>query len=51
MNVPPGSGAALTNNDTGTVLHEVQPRVGYQSRRELSQVSIGYIYIPIGPTV
>jgi hypothetical protein len=51
MTVSPRSGAALRKNDTGTVLHEIRPGVEYQTRRELPQVSISYLYISIGPTV
>jgi hypothetical protein len=39
MTISPRSGAAVRNNDTGTVLREIRPRVEHQSRRELSQVS------------
>jgi hypothetical protein len=41
MTVSPQSGAALRKKATGTVLCEIRPGVEYQSRRELSQVSIG----------
>jgi hypothetical protein len=44
MTVSPRSGAALWNNDTGTVLHEIQPGVEHQSRRELSRVSNGPLH-------
>jgi hypothetical protein len=44
MTVSPRSGGALRNNDTRTVLHEIQPRVEHQSRRELSQVSDGHLH-------
>jgi hypothetical protein len=44
MTVSPRSGAALRNNDTGTVLHEIQPGAEHQSRRELSQVSDGHLH-------
>jgi hypothetical protein len=44
MTVSPQSGATLRNNDTGTVLREIRPRVEHQSRRELSQVSNGSLH-------
>jgi hypothetical protein len=45
MMVSPPSGAALRNNDTGTVLHEIRPGVEHQSQRELSQVSHGPLHV------
>jgi hypothetical protein len=47
MIVSPRSGVALRKNDTGIVLHEIRPKVEYQSQRELSQISIDYLYIPL----
>jgi hypothetical protein len=44
MTVSPRSGAALRNNDSGTVLREIQPRVEHQSRRELSKISNGPLH-------
>jgi hypothetical protein len=44
MTVSPRSGAALGNNDTGTVLHEIRPGVEHQSQRELSQISNGPLH-------
>jgi hypothetical protein len=44
MTVLPRSGAALRKNDAGTVLHEIQPGIEHQSRRELSQVSNGHLH-------
>jgi hypothetical protein len=44
MTVSPRSGAALRNNDTWTVLHEIQPGVEHQSKKELFQVSNGLLH-------
>jgi hypothetical protein len=45
MIVSPRSGATLRNNDTGTVLREIQPGVEHQSRRALSQVSDCHLHV------
>jgi hypothetical protein len=44
MAVSPRSGVVVRKNDTGTVLHEIRPRVAHQSQRELSQVSEGHLH-------